>query len=59
MIEMNEKEREAGARMNAVEYALQRYQEEISPIPFLTAEEWKALNETYRSMEAQAQGCKV
>ena len=46
MIAMNEKESESTARMNAVEYALQRYQEEVSPIPFLTAEEWKALNET-------------
>jgi hypothetical protein len=46
MIEMNEKESESQARMNAVEYAMQRYQEEVSPIPFLTAEEWRALNET-------------
>ena len=46
MIAMNEKESESTARMNAVEYALQRYQEEVSPIPFLTAEEWRALNET-------------
>jgi len=31
----------------------------VSEIPFITAEEWKALNETYRSMESQTEGRKV
>jgi hypothetical protein len=31
----------------------------VSEIPFITAEEWKKLNETYRPMESQTEGRKV
>jgi hypothetical protein len=39
--EFNRIEREAKARMMAVQYALQR---QPSPIPLITDEEWEALN---------------
>lgn len=39
--EFNRIEREAKARMMAVQYAL----EKTSPIPLITDEEWAALNE--------------
>lgn len=41
--EFNRIEREAKARMMAVEYALQQAQK-TSPIPLITDEEWEALN---------------
>lgn len=40
--EFNRIEMESKARMMAVQYAMEK---EPSPIPFLTAEEWEALNE--------------
>ena len=42
--EFNRIEMESNARKMAVQYALQKAKEP-SPIPFLTAEEWEALNE--------------
>jgi hypothetical protein len=39
--EFNRVEREAKARMMAVQYAMQR---QPSPIPLITDEEWEALN---------------
>lgn len=41
--EFNRIEREAKARMMAVQYAMQQAQK-TSPIPLITDEEWKALN---------------
>ena len=42
--EFNRIEIESKARMMAVQYAMEKAKEP-SPIPFLTAEEWAALNE--------------
>ena len=42
--EFNRIEREAKARMMAVQYALQR---QPSPIPLITDEDWEALNKDY------------
>ena len=41
--EFNRIEREAKARMMAVQYAMQKAQQ-TSPIPLITDEEWQALN---------------
>lgn len=41
--EFNRIEREAKARMMAVQYAMQQAQK-TSPIPLITDEEWEALN---------------
>lgn len=42
--EFNRIEMEARVRMMALRYAMEQFKEP-SPIPFLTAEEWQALNE--------------